>query len=161
MRVSSFGAVASSIAAFAALALVPAAHAQRGGSSELRCSVARGFGFIVGSNRKVTCVYYRRDGAVEFYVGSTSRVGVDIGPNNPARAAYQVVGADPTASGMLQGDFAGPGFGAIVGAGIGADVLVGQGVTLLPIANVYDTGANVNAGLGILHLDYAGTEPHS
>ncbi len=156
MRSTVFGAA---ICAMSLLGPASMAQAQRGGSSELRCSVAGGFGFIVGSNRKVTCVYYRRDGAVEFYVGSTSRIGVDIGPNNAARAAYQVVGADPTAPGMLAGDFAGPGFGVIAGAGIGADALVGHGVTLLPIANVFDTGANVNAGLGVLHLDYAGTEP--
>lgn len=160
MRSMSFGAAVHAMAALATLGCAPTAHARRGGSGELRCSVAGGFGFLVGSNRKVTCVYYRPDGAVEFYVGSTSRIGVDVGPNNAARAAYQVVGTDPAAPGMLAGDFAGPGFGATVGAGIGADALVGQGVTLLPIANVYDTGVNVNAGLGVLHLDYAGMEPH-
>jgi hypothetical protein len=157
MRVSSLAAAVSLglISLFAATS----ASAQRAGSSELRCTVAGGFGLIVGSNRKVTCVYYRRDGAVEFYVGSTSRIGVDIGPNNAARAAYEVVGADPVTPGVLQGDFAGPGLGATVGAGIGADALVGHGVTLMPIVNVYDTGINVSAGLGILHLDYAGMEP--
>ena len=160
MRTIFFGAAVGTTAALAALVFAPMAQAQRGGSGELRCSVAGGFGLIVGSNRKVTCVYYRRDGAVEFYVGSTGVFGVDIGPNNAARAAYKVVGADPTTPGVLAGDFAGPTFGAIAGAGIGASALVGHGVTLLPIANVYDTGANVNAGLGVLHLDYAGMEPH-
>lgn len=156
MRLSLLFAGAALFASFGALP----ACAQRA-PSELRCSMAGGFGFLVGSDRKLSCVYYRPDGVTEFYVGSSGRIGLDLGPTNALRLAYRVL-SENHAPGALAGDFAGPGFGVTLGRGIGADALVGgqaRSVTLVPIANQSVTGLNVNAGIGVLHLRYAGREP--
>ena len=150
-------------AALAGVAAIGPAAAQPR-SSELRCTVAGGFGFLVAGQRAANCVYYRADGIVEFYIGSSSRFGVDVGPNNAQRLAFRVRAADPTAPAALQGDFVGAAAGVSIGQGVSAEALVGGaggGVTLLPLDNPYYTGLNVAASLGVLHLQYAGSEPHA
>ncbi len=156
------------IAALATAALVLAAFAPavapasaEGRSSELRCTQKGGFGFIVTGDRPVTCVYYRPDGAVEFYTGDFRRVGFDGGPTNALRLAYRVSVPGPITAGALDGTFGGVGLQVTLGSGFGADALVGGAggsATLAPIANVAITGLNVNAGLGVLELHYAGAE---
>ncbi len=138
----------------------PPAFAQ-GGSSELRCTQAGGFGFIVTSNRKVTCTYYRQDGAVEFYTGTFERVGLDAGPTNAVRLAFLVSVPGPITTGALDGSFGGAGVQATAGSGIGADALIGGATgraVLTPVQNLSLTGLNVNGGLGVLRLDYRGME---
>ncbi len=148
--------------AIALATAVPAAAQPR--SSELRCTVAGGFGFFVAGQRAANCVYYRADGIVEFYVGSSSRVGADIGPLNAQRLAFKVRTAGPPTPGALQGDFVGAAVGVSIGEGASTEALVGGaggGATLLPIDYPYYTGLNVTAAFGVLHLQYAGSEPHA
>ncbi|MCX8253280.1 hypothetical protein RHAL1_00642 [Beijerinckiaceae bacterium RH AL1] len=133
----------------------------QGGSSELRCTQAGGIGFVITSNRKVTCTYYRQDGAVEFYTGVFDRVGLDAGPTNPVRLAFLVSVPGPITTGALDGSFGGAGVQVTLGSGIGADALIG-GATgraiLTPVQNLSLTGLNVNGGLGVLRLAYRGME---
>lgn len=152
------------LALLAALLFASAAPASaQGGSSELRCSQAAGFGIIVASDRKITCTYYRQDGAVEFYTGDFNRIGLDLGPTNAVRLAFLVSVPGPITMGALDGGFGGVGAQVTLGRGLGADSLVG-GATgqaiLTPIANEYVTGVNVNGGLGVLRLHYRGMERH-
>ena len=150
------------LALVAALPLAVAAPAlAQGGSSELRCSQAAGFGFIVASNRKVTCTYYRQDGAVEFYTGVFNRVGLDLGPTNAVRLAFLVSVPGPITTGALDGGFGGVGAQVTLGSGLGADALVGGAAgraILTPIENLSLTGLNANGGLGVLRLEYRGME---
>ena len=147
-----------------ALALSPASTgrvAAQGGSSELRCSQASGFGIIVASNRRVTCTYYRQDGAVEFYTGAFNRVGLDLGPTNPVRLAFLVSVPGPITTGALAGGFGGVGAQATLGSGLGADSLIGGAAgraILTPTQNLSLTGLNANAGLAVLRLEYRGME---
>ena len=148
--------------AFALLAAAPASAQPR--SSELRCTVAGGFGFFGAGQRAANCVYYRADGVVEFYVGSSSRVGADIGPTNAQRLAFRVRTANSGAPAALQGDFVGGAVGVTIGEGVSTEALVGGaggGATLLPLDNPNYTGLNVTAALGVLHLQYAGSEPRA
>ena len=144
-----------------AASTAPASAGVRGGSGELRCTVAGGLGFIVAAQRGMTCVYYRRDGAVEFYTGSDARIGFDAAATNAVRLAYSVQGVDPSMPAALDGAFGGPGVGVTIGAGIGADVLVGGKAgtaVLMPIKNTSATGIDISAGLAIFTLHYAGME---
>ncbi len=134
----------------------------QGRSGQLRCTVAGGFGLVVTSGRAINCVYYRPDGAVEFYLGQSSHFGIDVGPTDAVRLAYHVIGADPERLGELAGNFAGVGLAATVGSGFGNDALVGGAdnrAKLLPIGNQAVTGLNVEAGVSVLSLRFAGSEP--
>lgn len=128
-------------------------------SGELRCSVAGGIGFVVAAKRATSCVYYRRDGRVEFYIGSFGRVGLDLGPAQARQAIFAV--AAPEEVGALDGDFVGAGVGATIGSGVAGDALVGgraNAASIMPIANSRLTGLNLSAGIDGLHLRYAGTD---
>ena len=146
----------------AVLAMITAAPVlAQGASGDLRCRIAGGLGLIVAGQRGLTCVYYRPDGATEFYTGSTSQVGLDLGVTNAVRVAYHVAGVDPAMPAALDGAFGGAGVGVTLGAGIGANALIGGhtgSATLIPIGNTYITGLDVSAGLSVLTLHYAGME---
>ena len=48
-------------------------------SGFLACNVAPGIGFIIGSSKSVSCIYHRAHGRPEYYTGTISRIGLDIG----------------------------------------------------------------------------------
>lgn len=134
--------------------------------SQLRCRVAGGFGFFVAGRRAITCTYYRPDDRVEFYTGSSDKIGVDLGPSNAQKLNFTVAGATIEQPGELDGKFFGAQAGATVGFGASSEVLVGGAtghVALIPftpssLTAPDTTGINVAAGLGILELHYAGSE---
>src|SRR5579871_4669049 len=45
----------------------------------LTCHVASGWGFIFGSSREIACTYSAEANYTEFYNGTISKFGVDIG----------------------------------------------------------------------------------
>lgn len=139
----------------------PAGAVAQTAVGQLHCSVAGGFGFVVGSSRGTTCTYYRPDGLADFYTGSSARVGLDVGPASAVDVLYDVVAARPLGHRALEGGYAGAGAGATIGEGLGAMALVGgrdQAVTLVPAKNAALTGLNVNAGFATLDLHYVGSE---
>ncbi len=126
--------------------------------------MAGGFGFFVAGKRGANCVYYRGDGDVEFYVGSSTRIGADIGPLNAQRLSFKVRTADSSQPGALQGDFVGAAGGVSIGEGASAQVLVGGangGVVLQPFDLPNYSGLNISVALGVLSLQYAGREPRA
>lgn len=143
------------------LALCCAGTASAAPTGELRCSVAGGIGFTVVGKRAASCIYYRRDGWVEFYIGSLGRLGLDFGPVDARQVAFSVLVRPPETIGALEGDFVGVGAGATIGQGLAAEALVGgrgQAVEIVPISQNKFTGLNLNAGIADLNLRYAGTE---
>lgn len=152
------------MAAPVVLAVVPAAA--RDLPSQLRCRVAGGFGFFVAGRRAVTCTYYRPDDRVEFYTGSSDRVGMDLGPANAQKLDFTVRGAQVEQPGELDGKFVGAQASVDIGFGAATEALVGGAtghVALIPFVprSLYapdSTGFNVAAGLGILELHYVGSE---
>lgn len=126
---------------------------------QLRCTISGGFA-VVYSAHAINCVYYRPDGNAEFYVGSSERIGVDLGGTNARRVVFTVLVKEPTPPAVLEGEFVGVGGGITVGTGLAADGLVNnRGATLIPAPH-YETftGIDANAGLGVLRLRYAGSE---
>ena len=45
----------------------------------LNCTVDSGWGYVLGPSKDVHCAYHPYHGADDYYVGSISKFGVDIG----------------------------------------------------------------------------------
>lgn len=124
----------------------------------LTCHVASGWGFVFGSSKDLRCIFDPSRGPDERYVGSVSKFGVDIGYTSSAVILWGVVA--PTSSmrpSALEGDYVGATASATVGVGAGANVLVGgfdRSITLQPLSVEGNTGLNVAAGIGAIHLKY-------
>lgn len=135
-----------------------AASAQPVQSGVLECNVAPGIGFVVGSSKTLSCVFRRLRGRPEFYSGTLSRIGVDIGATGPGQFTWGVYTAGLASQRYaLAGDYAGPGAGFALGAGPRGDALVGgsgNAISLQPISGG-STGLNLSAGIGALSLQPA------
>ena len=148
---------AASLAA-GALALGSPAQAQAVKAGVLTCNVSSGFGFIFGSSRSINCTFAPAGGAPQHYVGSIDKFGVDIGYTKGGVLVWTVLA--PTTSpapGSLAGSYGGATASATVGAGGGANVLVGgsgNSISLQPLSIEGNTGLNVAAGVAALTLTY-------
>ena len=116
----------ASIIAIAA-GLLPAAAAPHGVKvGVLTCNVHSGWGYIVGSSKQMACNYHPNQGQDDRYVGSISKIGVDIGYTSGGTLVWDVVA--PTSDmrpGALKGDYGGASASATVAAGVGAHVMLG------------------------------------
>jgi hypothetical protein len=150
--------IQKSIAAALALSLfagVGAAQAQSGiKTGTLVCDVAGGFGYIVGSRKAVNCTFNGERGFYEHYVGHITKIGLDIGSTAGGTIVWGVF--EPTAQhGSLGGTYAGVTAQATVGAGLGANALIGgsnNSIALQPFSFEGQTGFNLAAGVGGLTL---------
>ena len=124
----------------------------------LNCNVAEGYGFILGSSKNVRCTYVPNNGRAEHYMGSISKVGVDIGYTKGGLLVWAVIApSSDMKPGALEGGYGGVAASATVGVGVGANVLVGgfdKSVALQPISIEGNTGLNVAAGIAALDLKY-------
>jgi hypothetical protein len=131
-------------------------------SGVLECNVAAGIGFIIGSSKNLSCVFYPARGRPEYYAGTISRIGVDIGATGPGQFAWGVFTAGPPGRRyVLAGDYAGPGGGFALGAGGSANTLVGGNggsISLQPLSGT-STGLNLSAGIGALTLQPVAAGP--
>lgn len=142
-----------------ALAVVPAAAQQGVEAGVLRCEVASGLGLIVTSSKEMSCLFTSADGHVEHYFGTISRFGLDIGGTDQGVLAWDVlapsIGPRP---GALAGNYIGGGASATVGAGLGANALVGgfqRSFTLQPLSVQAQTGLDLAAGVTGMTLRFA------
>jgi hypothetical protein len=124
----------------------------------LTCNVDSGWGYILGSSKDVRCNYVPNKGFGEHYVGSISKVGVDIGYTKGGVLIWDVVApASDMKPGALEGGYGGVSASATVGAGVGANVLLGgfdKSIALQPVSIEGNTGLNVAAGIGALSLKF-------
>jgi hypothetical protein len=149
----------SLIAGAAALAATFAgsgAQAQVVQSGTLTCDVAAGVGMIVGSRRNVVCTFQNAAGELEIYDGAISKLGVDIGVTQGSTIVWSVLApSGRTVRGALSGSFVGATAQATLGAGVGANALVGgfrRSITLQPLSLSTQSGLNVAAGAAELTL---------
>jgi hypothetical protein len=104
----------------------------------LTCHVASGWGFIFGSSRKLRCAYARQPNYTEYYDGSITDFGADIGYLQSGVILWAV--AAPTTDlgpGALAGHYGGATASAAIGVGAGANVLVGgfkHSIALQPVS---------------------------
>ena len=149
------------LAAAALLVLItPAkADAQNGVKAGiLSCNVESGWGFVFGSTREIRCSYSHGAAAVERYVGHIRKFGVDIGYLSGGVIAWTVLApTTDVGKGALAGDYGGATGSAAIGAGGGANFLVGgfkNSFSLQPISIEGNAGLNVAAGIVEVTLEY-------
>ncbi len=142
--------------------LVPAVHADEQKATVragyLTCHVSSGWGFIIGSSRSLKCAYALQPGYTEYYTGSISKFGADIGYLSSAVMIWAVIApTNNLGQGALAGHYAGATASAAVGVGAGANVLVGglkNSIALQPITIEGQNGLNVAAGVAALSLHF-------
>jgi Protein of unknown function (DUF992) len=150
-RVSSaFGIAVATVSLMSAPAF--AAREQVG---TLRCEVAPGVGFVVGSRKAVRCEFARAGQKPEYYVGSIDRYGLDVGATAGGTIVWGVHIETTQRRYALTGGYGGASAQATVAVGLGANVLVGGSdstIALQPLAVEGQTGLNVAAGIAELTL---------
>ena len=155
-----FGRILGVSAALALLATAIPASAQSPSGvnvGSLTCKVAGGMGFVFGSSKELSCLFSRGNGVAERYTGTIKKFGVDIGFTKEAQIVWLVFAPGNIATGALAGSYAGGVASATVGAGAGANVLVGgsrKQVSLQPVSVEGSIGLNVAAGIGEVDLNY-------
>ena len=121
----------------------------------LVCKVAAGTGMILMSKKALDCTFTSVRKRREHYVGTISKLGIDIGTTTAGTLVWGVFEPSfhPWA---LSGTYAGPTAEATVVVGLGANVLVGGfngSVALQPVSVTGQEGLNIAAGIGAMTLD--------
>src|SRR5271170_7435335 len=150
---------------FVAVAAIPARAAENMTvkTGYLTCHEAGGWGFIIGSSHKLHCTYSSNSHRTEYYTGSISKFGADIGYLQSAVILWAV--AAPTNDlnpGALEGAYAGAQASVALGVGAGANVLLGgfhKSIALQPVSVEGQNGLNVAAGIAAMSLHYEGSHP--
>ena len=123
----------------------------------LSCINHGGFGYIIGSSKKLSCTFNARRGGPEYYQGSMTRVGPDIGYTHEARILWAVYAPSyQVPNGSLDGTYVGISADAAVGLGLGANVLGGNlddNINLVPVSVSGSIGLSVFAGVSALTLN--------
>ncbi len=139
------------------LPIPTAAQAARGTKvGTLSCDISGGIGLIVTSKKDVTCMFTpSQRGSREVYIGSISKFGLDLGATSGGEMIWAVYAPTNRKYGALAGHYGGASAEATVGAGVGANVLVGgsnRTITLQPLSVQGQAGLNVAAGVAGLDL---------
>lgn len=125
----------------------------------LACDVSSGVSAIIASKKSVACMFTpAQPGPREIYTGSISKYGLDAGATVGGEMVWSVFAPSNKAFGALAGTYSGAGSEATVGAGLGANVLVGgsnRTVALQPLAVQGQTTINVALGISDLILNPA------
>ncbi len=153
------------LSAFAALAVVAAVAlpasamaqaAERTKVGTLTCDISAGIGLIITSKKEVTCMFTpSQPGPREVYVGSITKFGLDLGATAGGEMVWAVYAPTNRRFGALAGHYGGASAEATVGAGVGANVLVGgsnRTVTLQPVSVQGQAGLNLAVGVAGLEL---------
>lgn len=122
----------------------------------LKCLVAGGSGFIIGSSKDLECKYEAVDGGKETYRGEISKFGLDVGTTEKSVLFWTVlapsVNLKPRA---LAGGYGGVSAGASVGYGANANALIGGfngAVVLQPLSVDVEQGVNLAVGIAAMQL---------
>lgn len=125
----------------------------------LTCDVDAGIGLLIGSQKDLECVFVPANinQPEEWYYGSVTKIGLDIGITAATVIKWVVLGvnADASVPGALAGRYGGASASASLGLGIGANALVGgseKGVILQPFSIEGKVGVNLAIGLAGLVL---------
>lgn len=144
-------------AGLAATVLAAPASAGRLQLGVLDCTIDGGTGYIVTSNKGVTCTFRpHHGGPPEAYTGVISKLGVDVGKTHQGELIWAVLAATGNrASGDLAGSYYGVNAEASVVTGGGANLLVGglnSAFSLQPLNVQAQTGVNLAVAVTSLEL---------
>ena len=152
-----FKAIAAlALAAAVALPASAMAQAHRTKAGTLTCDISSGIGLIITSKKTLTCMFTpSHPGPREVYVGSITKFGLDVGATAGGEMVWAVYAPTNRRFGALAGHYGGATAEATVGAGLGANVLVGgseRTVTLQPLSVQGQAGLNLAVGVAGLDL---------
>ncbi len=157
-RIAALAAAATLTALAAGPMATPATAQDHVEIGVLRCNVAGGTGFIVGSTKKLACQFERTDGTVGNYTGTVRKFGLDIGETKETAIVWGVLGpSKQVAPGSLAGGYGGLAAEATVGVGVGANALIGgsnKSIVLQPVSVQAQEGLNIAAGFSSIELTY-------
>ncbi len=132
------------------------ASAQNVQVGRLSCSVSGGIGLIITSQKTMNCVFNKAGGGRERYAGTIRKFGLDIGATTKGQLVWLVYAPSGRyRAGALAGDYVGASGEVSLGAGIGANALVGgfeRSVSLQPFSAQGQVGANLALGVADLRL---------
>jgi hypothetical protein len=141
-----------------ALSAVPAS-AQSPGYIQvgtLVCKGKGGVGFIIASKKTFTCEFKQQGQKNEYYAGSITNIGIDIGVTGETTLVWAVfTSSNKLKKGDLAGNYVGAGANASVAVGVGANALVGGSkntIALQPFSGQAQAGLNVAVGVQDLSL---------
>ena len=144
------------VVAAVALPIPASAQANRTKVGTLSCDISGGIGLIITSKKDLTCMFTpSQPGPKEVYVGSITKFGLDLGATAGGEMVWAVYAPSTRKFGALAGNYGGATAEATVGAGLGANVLVGgsdRTVALQPVSVQGQAGLNVAAGVADLRL---------
>jgi uncharacterized protein DUF992 len=148
--------VSSPLEKSAPQATTPADQEKQVRAGVLSCDISGGMGLILGSQKLVSCSFTAdEEGRREDYSGSITKFGLDLGLTHGSRMVWVVFTKALAGPGFLAGDYFGATGEATVGAGVGANVLLGgsnRTVALQPISLSGQTGLNLALGVAALRL---------
>ena len=123
----------------------------------LSCKLNPSIGFVIFGHQSMECRFVPSvPGPPQFYEGALNTVGIDIGIVGTGGLAWGVLA--PTAgipAGALAGTYVGASGDIAVGAGVGANLLVGgsnRSFALQPLSVEGSVALNVALGLSALQL---------
>jgi hypothetical protein len=147
------------LAAAVGLPTTTMAQVNRTKVGTLSCDISGGIGMIIASKKSVSCTYMpANQGPREYYVGDISKFGLDLGATQGGQMIWAVYAPTNAYHGALAGTYVGATAEATVGAGLGANALVGgsnRTIALQPLSVQGQTGLNVAAGVAGLTLQSA------
>jgi hypothetical protein len=160
------------IVAVAAMLLVSTAMPARSADGSVRvktgyltCNEASGWGFVIGSSHNIRCTYTSESHRTEYYTGSISKFGADIGYLKSAVILWAVAATTTDLKpGALAGNYGGVPASVALGVGAGMNALLGgfdNSIALQPISVEGQNGLNVAAGIGAMSLHYVGLKHRS
>ncbi len=157
MNKSCYGLAALAVAATVALPNVSMAQgSDRTKVGSLNCDISGGIGVIIASKKNLTCVFTpAAPGPREVYTGSITKFGLDVGATSGGQMVWSVFAPSNKKFGALAGSYGGASAEATVGAGVGANVLVGgsdRTVSLQPLSVQGQTGLNLAVGVSGMEL---------
>jgi hypothetical protein len=144
-------------AAFVVLtAFAQPAFAQQAKVGTLRCEVSGGLGMIITSAKEMRCIFTSARGFRERYYGTIRKFGLDIGATQRGFMTWAVFApTEGPRRGALAGEYGGADASVTVGAGVGANALVGgsdRSIMLQPLSVQTQTGLDFAAGVASLRL---------
>jgi hypothetical protein len=147
---------AMAVAAAVALPVSASGQASRTKVGTLSCDISAGIGLIITSKKDLTCMFTpSQPGPREVYVGSITKFGLELGATAGGEMVWAVYAPTNRKYGALAGNYGGATAEATVGAGLGANVLVGgsdRTIALQPVSVQGQAGLNVAAGVADLRL---------
>lgn len=156
MRSYTAAVAAAALLGLAATASVRAQGPDMVQAGVLECDISAGIGLIIASKKDVTCLFKPLNNAPqEVYTGTITKIGIDLGATGGGQMIWSVYAPTSRAFGALAGEYAGATAEATIGAGLGANVLVGgsnRTVALQPLSVQGQVGLNIAAGVAELKL---------